>query len=157
MHNKIDNVKILRLNDGEDIITDYTVEDGNVIVMHNPMTLFFKRMSVGKSMVIMQPWLPIELVDVNMAKIFSNQVLTIIEPRNALIEYYRNAVEESNDIITKYDDQISESLLNDAFASSDDSDEEEYHEDETLEEYTEDDAFIDQMQQSKATKNKTIH
>jgi len=157
MHNKLDNVKILRLNDGEDIITDYTVEEGNVFVMHNPMTLFFKRMSVGKSMVIMQPWLPIELVDVNMAKIFSNQVLTIIEPRNALIEYYRNAVEESNDIITQYDEQISESLLNDAFASSDDSLDEEDIEDESSEEYTEDDAFIDQMQQSKATRNKTIH
>lgn len=155
MHNKEDNVKILRLNDGEDIITDFTVEEGNVIVMHNPMTLFFKRMSVGKSMVIMQPWLPIELVDVNMAKIFSNQVLTIIEPRNALIEYYRNAVEESNDIITKYDDQISESLLNDAYASSDDSLED--SDEESFEEYTEDDAFIDQMQQSKTTKNKTIH
>jgi len=157
MHNKLDNVKILRLNDGEDIITDYTVEEGNVIVMHNPMTLFFKRMSVGKSMVIMQPWLPIELVDVNMAKIFSNQVLTIIEPRNALIEYYRNAVEESNDIITQYDEQISESLLNDAFASSDDPLDEEDIEDESSEEYTEDDAFIDQMQQPKATRNKTIH
>jgi len=157
MHNKLDNVKILRLNDGEDIITDYTVEEGNVIVMHNPMTLFFKRMSVGKSMVIMQPWLPIELVDVNMAKIFSNQVLTIIEPRNALIEYYRNAVEESNDIITQYDEQISESLLNDAFASSEDALDEEDIEDESSEEYTEDDAFIDQMQQPKATRNKTIH
>ena len=151
MHNKEDNIKILRLTDGEDIITDYTVEDGNVIVMHNPMTLFFKRMSVGKSMVIMQPWLPIELVDVNMAKIFSNQVLTVIEPRNALIEYYRNAVQESNDIITQYDDQISESLLNDAYASSDVSEEDD------SEEYTEDDAFIDQMQQSKVSKNKTIH
>lgn len=151
MHNKEDNIKILRLNDGEDIITDYTVEDGNVIVMHNPMALFFKRMSIGKSMVIMQPWLPIELVNVNMAKIFSNQILTVIEPRTSLVEYYRNAVQESNEMIEQFDEQISESLLNDAYASSHESDEE------SEEEYTEDDAFIDQMQQSKPTKNKTIH
>lgn len=148
MHNQ--NIKILRLNDGEDIITDYHVEQGNIVVMNNPMTLFFKRLSVGKSMVLMQPWLPIELVDTNSAQILANQILTIIEPKTALIEYYKNAVEESNDIVTKYSNQIDESLLNDAYASSDDSVEDE-------EEYTEDDAFIDQMQSVSNIKNKTIH
>ncbi len=148
MHNE--NIKILRLNDGEDIITDYHLEQGNIVVMNNPMTLFFKRLSVGKSMVLMQPWLPVELVDTNCAKIYSNQILTVIEPKSALVDYYKNAVEESNDIVTKYSDQIDESLLNDAYASSDESLEEE-------EEYTEDDAFIDQMQNMSNIKNKTIH
>lgn len=148
MHNE--NIKILRLNDGEDIITDYHLEQGNIVVMNNPMTLFFKRLSVGKSMVLMQPWLPVELVDTNCAKIYANQILTVIEPKSALVDYYKNAVEESNDIVTKYSDQIDESLLNDAYASSDDSFEEE-------EEYTEDDAFIDQMQNMSNIKNKTIH
>ena len=148
MHNE--NIKILRLNDGEDIITDYHLEQGNIVVMNNPMTLFFKRLSVGKSMVLMQPWLPVELVDTNCAKIYANQILTVIEPKSALVDYYKNAVEESNDIVTKYSDQIDESLMNDAYASSDDSFEEE-------EEYTEDDAFIDQMQNMSNIKNKTIH
>ena len=148
MHNE--NIKILRLNDGEDIITDYHLEQGNIVVMNNPMTLFFKRLSVGKSMVLMQPWLPIELVDTNCAKIYANQILTVIEPKSALVDYYKNAVEESNDIVTKYSDQIDESLMNDAYASSDESLEEE-------EEYTEDDAFIDQMQNISNIKNKTIH
>ena len=150
MHNQ--NIKILRLNDGEDIITDYHVEQGNIVVMNNPMTLFFKRLSVGKSMVLMQPWLPIELVDTNSAQILANQILTIIEPKSALIEYYKNAVEESNDIVSKYSNQIDESLLNDAYASSDDS-----NEIEVEEEYTEDDAFLDKMQSVSNIKNKTIH
>ena len=148
MHNE--NIKILRLNDGEDIITDYHLEQGNIVVMNNPMTLFFKRLSVGKSMVLMQPWLPIELVDVNCAKIYANQILTVIEPKASLVEYYKNAVEESNDIVTQYSNQIDESLMNDAYASSDESLVEE-------EEYTEDDAFIDQMQNISNIKNKTIH
>ena len=148
MHNE--NIKILRLNDGEDIITEYHLEQGNIVVMNNPMTLFFKRLSMGKSMVLMQPWLPIELVDTNCAKIYANQILTVIEPKSALVDYYKNAVEESNDIVTKYSDQIDESLMNDAYASSDESLEEE-------EEYTEDDAFIDQMQNISNIKNKTIH
>lgn len=149
MHNKEENIKILRLNDGEDIMTDFT-EEGNVIVMHNPMALFFKRMSVGKSMVIMQPWLPIELVEANEAKIFTSQVLTMIQPKNALIDYYRNAVEESNDIIANYSEEISESLLNDAYASSDDSDSEEF------DESFDDEASIEQPEQQ-INKNKTIH
>ena len=150
MHNE--HIKILRLNDGEDIITDYHLEQGNIVVMNNPMTLFFKRLSVGKSMVLMQPWLPIELVDTNCAKIYANQILTVIEPKSALVEYYKNAVEESNDIVTKYSDQIDESLLNDAYASSDDSDETDVED-----EYTEDDAFLDKMQSVSNIKNKTIH
>lgn len=145
MHNQ--NIKILRLNEGEDIITDYQVEDG-IVVMNNPMTLFFKRLSVGKSMVLMQPWLPIELVEVNKAKIYEHQILTVIDPKAALIEYYITAVEESNNIITQYGDQIDEALLNDAYASSEECDDEEY---------TEDDAFIDQQQQSTTNKNKIIH
>jgi hypothetical protein len=146
MHNQ--NIKILRLNDGEDIITDYHLEEGNIVVMNNPMTLFFKRLSVGKSMVLMQPWLPIELVDSNCARIFTNQILTVIEPKPALVEYYKNSVDESNEIVAEYSSQIDESLLNDAGASSHDSDEEDY---------TEDDAFIDKMQESFNTKNKIIH
>lgn len=146
MHNE--NIKILRLNDGEDIITDYHLEEGNIVVMNNPMTLFFKRLSVGKSMVLMQPWLPIELVDSNCARIFTNQILTVIEPKPALVEYYKNSVDESNEIVAEYSSQIDESLLNDAGASSHDSDEEDY---------TEDDAFIDKMQESFNTKNKIIH
>ena len=146
MHNQ--NIKILRLNDGEDIITDYHLEEGNIVVMNNPMTLFFKRLSVGKSMVLMQPWLPIELVDDNCARIYANQILTVIEPKPALIEYYKNSVDESNEIVAEYSSQIDESLLNDAGASSYDSDEEDY---------TEDDAFIDKMQESFNIKNKTIH
>jgi hypothetical protein len=148
MHNQ--NIKILRLNDGEDIITDYHLEEGNIVVMNNPMTLFFKRLSVGKSMVLMQPWLPVELVDVNCAKIFANQILTVIEPKPALVEYYKNSVDESNQVIAEYSKQIDESLLNDAGASSYDSEGEE-------EDYTEDDAFIDKMQESFNIKNKTIH
>jgi len=146
MHNE--NIKILRLNEGEDIIADYQVGVEGVVIMNNPMTLFFKRLSLGKSVVLMQPWLPVELVDVNSAKIDANQILTVIEPKAALIEYYRSAVEDTNDIMAQYSQQIDEALSNDAYASSDDSDEE----------YTDDDAFIDQMQDSsKPIKNKIIH
>jgi hypothetical protein len=68
-------------------------------------------MSAGKSMLLMSPWLPIELIKSNSACISMNEVLTIVEPRTALIEYYNNAVVESNEMISNFTDQIDESLL----------------------------------------------
>jgi wobble nucleotide-excising tRNase len=61
----------------------------------------------------MSPWLPMELVQTNSACISMNEVLTIIEPRTALIEYYNNAVVEANEMISNFTDQIDESLLDD--------------------------------------------
>jgi hypothetical protein len=52
MHNEI---KILRLQDGEDIIASYHIDESKMVVMNSPMSLFFKRISSGKSMVMMAP------------------------------------------------------------------------------------------------------
>jgi hypothetical protein len=54
-----------------------------------------------------------ELVQTNSACISMNEVLTIVEPRTALIEYYNNAVVEANEMISNFTDQIDESLLDD--------------------------------------------
>lgn len=107
----MDNVRILRLKDGEDIIASYHLNSNGIIEMYDPMTIFYKRMSAGKSMLLMSPWLPIELIKSNSACISMNEVLTIVEPRTALIEYYNNAVVESNEMISNFTDQIDESLL----------------------------------------------
>jgi hypothetical protein len=109
----MDNVRIIRLKDGEDIITSYHLNSNGIIEMYDPMTLFYKRLSAGKSMLLMSPWLPIELVQTNSACISMNEVLTIVEPRTALIEYYNNAVVEANEMISNFTDQIDESLLDD--------------------------------------------
>ena len=109
----MDNVRIIRLKDGEDIITSYHLNSNGIIEMYDPMTLFYKRLSAGKSMLLMSPWLPMELVQTNSACISMNEVLTIVEPRTALIEYYNNAVVEANEMISNFTDQIDESLLDD--------------------------------------------
>jgi hypothetical protein len=109
----MDNVRIIRLKDGEDIITSYHLNSNGIIEMYDPMTLFYKRLSAGKSMLLMSPWLPMELVQTNSACISMNEVLTIIEPRTSLIEYYNNAVVEANEMISNFTDQIDESLLDD--------------------------------------------
>lgn len=108
-----DTIKILRLKDGEDIITSYHVDEKtNVIVMYNPMTIFFKRVGLGKSVVMMNPWLPLELVETNIAKIFATEIMTVIEPKKSLIEYYLQSVKDTKEILELHSDSIDEALTN---------------------------------------------
>jgi len=137
----MDNVRIIRLKDGEDIIASYHMNSNGIIEMYDPMTLFYKRMSAGKSMLLMSPWLPIELIQTNSACISMNEVLTIVEPRSALIEYYNNAVAEANEVVANFNDQIDNSLLD------------EFDSDEKLD--LEDDT--DELPQEPSTNKQTIH
>jgi hypothetical protein len=134
----MDNVRIIRLKDGEDIIALYHLNSNGIIEMYDPMTLFYKRMSAGKSMLLMSPWLPIELIQTNSACISMNEVLTIVEPRSALIEYYNNAVAEANEVVANFNDQIDNSLLD------------EFDSDEELD-------LEDELPQEPSTNKQTIH
>ena len=85
-------VKIVRLQSGEDIIASIIEDDESEMVMlNNPMHLIFKRTSQG-TMMVMLPWLPIELIKDNMATIYSSDILTMIDPKDALVEYYGNMI-----------------------------------------------------------------
>ena len=119
-----DTIKILRLKDGEDIITAYHIDEkSNVVVMDNPMIIFFKRMGMGKSIVMMNPWLPLEIVEQNIAKIYANEIMTIIEPKQSLVQYYLQSVKESKEMVEMNSKMIDEALLN--MADEEESDEEE--------------------------------
>ena len=85
-------VKIIRLQSGEDIIAGYLSDNESELVMlDNPMHLIFKRTPRGTVM-IMLPWLPIELIKDNIATIYTTDILTVIEPKEMLIEYYGNLI-----------------------------------------------------------------
>lgn len=149
-------VKILRLNDGEDIITSYQVDETTkTIVMHNPMTLFFKRLSEGKSIVMLSPWLPLELVDTNTAKIECHQVLSIVDPKKTLIDYYNNSVNESIELKNKFDEAIDQGLMSDETTTM--LDESDFDDDETIHVSAtdEEDQYIEQMLSN--TNKKYLH
>ena len=85
-------VKIVRLQSGEDIIASIIEDDeSEMIMLDNPMHLIFKRTSQG-TMMVMLPWLPIELIKDDIATIYSSDVLTIVDPKDALVEYYGNMI-----------------------------------------------------------------
>ena len=92
MNELIQGVKIVRLQSGEDIIASIIEDDETEMVMlNNPMHLIFKRTSQG-TMMVMLPWLPIELIKDNIATIYSSDILTMVDPKDALVEYYGNMI-----------------------------------------------------------------
>jgi hypothetical protein len=119
----MDNIKIVRLQSGEDVIADYSQMEGDSsVLLTNPMTLMFKRMPTGRAVMLMSPWLPLELVEKNEAWLYESDILTIIQPKLQIIDYYCNTVKEVQedmlqdemhgegltDISDQYDDEMSE-------------------------------------------------
>lgn len=90
------NIKIVRLTSGEDIIADcIATEDEEVVRLKEPMHIIFKRIASGKTIMLMMPWLPVEIIKENEACIYDSDILTSFEPKKELVEYYMKAVIEN--------------------------------------------------------------
>jgi len=97
------NIKIIRLQNGEDLISDCVMSEDNYLVqLNNPMTLLFKRSAKGTVM-MMVPWLPLEVICDNIATITQDDILTFADPKDDLIEYYGNMVEQAAEAVAKND------------------------------------------------------
>ena len=109
----MDNIKIVRLQSGDDIIANYTEdEESGLVRLERPMALFFKRLTSGKSMMMMSPWLPLELIKENSADLYSQDILTVIEPRQSLIEYYTTAMDEAQQLIEDASEALDDCIRN---------------------------------------------
>jgi len=124
MNDIFEGVRIVRLQSGEDIIAGYSGNTNtNVVVLDNPMHLIFKRTTQGTVM-MMLPWLPIELIKDNIATLLSGDILTIVEPKEDLKEYYHNVINHTQMKMLKDDTLVKN--LRDASDEHDD----EYDDDE---------------------------
>jgi hypothetical protein len=138
----MDNIKIIRLQSGEDIIAAYREENGEgTVLLANPMTLLFKRLPTGKAIMLMSPWLPVELIESNATWVYTDDILSVMQPKANLIDYYNKSIRDleiemlasSNDVdqaLSSYDDlpEYEGSELNDMEV------EEEINEEELMEE-----------------------
>jgi len=84
------NIKVVRLQSGEDIIAD-VITDEDVTILNNPMVIVIRRTSTG-SVMMMVPWLPVEVISDNIATLNNSEIITETNPKDSLIEYYLNAV-----------------------------------------------------------------
>ena len=137
----MDNIKIVRLQSGEDIIADYTVdENDSSVILNNPMSLMFKRLPSGKAVMLMSPWIPLELVENTSTRLFSLDILAVFEPKPNIIEYYNTSVVE-----------VEEELYNNGsgLEELDDGDE--------LTEEEEEAAYAELEEYQQDTKKRTLH
>jgi len=90
-------IKILRLNTGEDIVGFCLMDDEHGCVsIENPMKVHIKRATppLGQTALYMMPWLPLEIIEDNLATINYDDIITIVDPKKSFVKYYNNAVEE---------------------------------------------------------------
>lgn len=104
-------IRIVRLQNGEDVMAIFKEEEGTgEVFLGSPMTMFFKRLPSGKAMMMMSPWLPLELVENNHAHVFVSDILTVLEPKKALINYYIKIVNETEYDAIQASKEIEDSL-----------------------------------------------
>ena len=139
------NVKLIRMQSGEDIMASmFEQEDSEQVQLNDPMRLVFRRMPTGQTVMMMMPWLPVELIKENSALVYSSDIVTVIEPKEAMIRYYDKFVERTvNDMADS--DKLLEDLLDDQDKEDED---EEQQQEEMMQEL---------LQHIQEVKNKKLH
>lgn len=115
---------------GEDLISSI-VEDENVVILNNPMKIIIRRIPSGKSVFMMMPWLPIEIVKEDYAVIYHSDIITMVDPKDSLAEYYQNTI--NNHIMEELRNSLEEELLDINSKEDDDDEEEELTEEDLIE------------------------
>lgn len=124
------NVKLIRMQTGEDIMASMLEqENSDQIQINDPMRIVFRRMPTGQTVMMMMPWLPVELIKENVAMIYSTDIITVVEPKESMIRYYDKLVERTITDMLESDGMI-ERLLEE----QDQEDEEEITQEEMMEE-----------------------
>jgi hypothetical protein len=115
------NVKIIRMQTGEDIMASMIgEEEEETVLLEDPMRLIYRRMPTGQTVLMMMPWLPVELIKDNSALIYNSDIITIIDPKESMIQYYDNLVMKTLLEMEKSEEMI-EQLLRDQEEESEES------------------------------------
>jgi hypothetical protein len=92
-------IKIVRLQNGEDIIGNLTAEDIGKYIVEEPMTvdIEYRGREAG---LMMHHWLPVQLIKKNEIILENKDVLCILEPNDEFCEYYLNTVEKIKELLS---------------------------------------------------------
>lgn len=111
-------LKILRLRDGEDIIAYVEDYGKGQIVLRSPMMVMIKHdPRNGKQTVLMDHWLPINIIQENEATINEHEILCSFDPTADISEYYIQAISaidqyNLNSTQSSNDDELTEQEIN---------------------------------------------
>ena len=99
------NIKIVRLQSGEDIIANYLEDEENdTVLLDKPMHIILKRLSNNKTLMMMMPWLPVELIKENEAILYASDILSVFEPREDLVEHYDSVLNQFEEALNSDED-----------------------------------------------------
>ena len=128
---------------GEDIMASMIgEEEEETVLLEDPMRLIFRRMPTGQTVMMMMPWLPVELIKDNSALVYNSDIITIVDPKESMVEYYENLVIKTMLEMEKSEEMIAGLLKKQAG-----------EEDESEEEYS----MEDLIQFVEEVKNRTLH
>jgi len=89
----MDNIKIIKLQNGEDIIGTVTANGVQYYDIDEPMS-FEVDYRGNHSGLVMRHWLPVQLLKKNQIQLKTQDVLCILEPDEEFSEYYLHTVEK---------------------------------------------------------------
>jgi hypothetical protein len=111
--------KFIRLVTGEDIVANCLIDNETQYVdVESPMKVIISRFNNSrKSILIMMPWLPLEVIDDEYATLKFEDILTMVDPKEAFVEYYNNTVEKYRNLVESNDkeDMFTNELEDDYF------------------------------------------
>jgi hypothetical protein len=91
------------------------------------MRLVLRRLETGKTVMMMLPWLPVEVMKENIATIPFKDILLVVDPKEEFVEYYDNTIIQIKSYI---DEANMEELFEDDYLDEYDDQEEQYSEEE---------------------------
>lgn len=94
----MDNIKMVRLQNGEDIIGTISSNTSGVYNVTHPMSVEITSRN-GMPILGMTHWLPVQLVKTNEVTLTDKDILCMIEPSEDFIEYYNNTVEKISELL----------------------------------------------------------
>jgi hypothetical protein len=83
---------------GEDVICRM-IEDESGTWFHEPMYITLKQNKSGTISILMDHWLPIELVSDNITRVNSRNIISVFDANRKISEYYTNTMKKVNDIL----------------------------------------------------------
>ena len=95
----MEEIKILRLVTGEDIICRFIKVSTDSYAIMNPMVVGIKYKKNDGASLTMAHWLPIEIIKKNETLINPRDVLAIVDPADDVAEYFDMTVDKLNELM----------------------------------------------------------
>ena len=92
-------IRIVRLQNGEDIVANIINKDSGGYTVQEPMTvnIDYRGREAG---LVMHHWLPVQLVKKNEIDLADKDIICMVEPADEFCEYYLSTVERIKELLS---------------------------------------------------------